>query len=130
MKYKTLAKICGGISFIPLAYMFLISYEGTNIGWIIFFVFMGFASLFHNLDQQRDEIILLRYIINRLKYGTTEEKNNASCQGEGILGEEAKKEIEEKYNLKSTQRISTQIKTNESEIQFIPKLPPKKDRED
>jgi len=97
MEYKTLAKICVGISFIPLAYMFLISYEGTNIGWIISFVFMGFASLFHNLDQQRDEIVLLRYIIHQIKNGSIEERNNASYQGEGVLGWEAKKEIEKKY---------------------------------
>lgn len=40
--------------------MLLISYEGTNFGWTVFFVFLAFAILFHTLDEQEKEIAALR----------------------------------------------------------------------
>ncbi len=59
MTYKTLSKICVGISGSSIVYMFLITYEGTNFGWTIFFVFLAFAILFHELDKQEEEISIL-----------------------------------------------------------------------
>lgn len=60
MTYKTLAKICAVISFLSIAYMYVITLEGTYFGWIVFFVFLAFAILFNALDEQENEIAILR----------------------------------------------------------------------
>ncbi len=60
MTYKILTKICASISFLSIVYMFLITYEGTNFGWTVFFVFLVFAILFHALDEKEEEIAILR----------------------------------------------------------------------
>ena len=60
MAYKTLAKICLAISGSSIAYMFLITYEGTNFGWTVFFVFLAFSILFHSLSEKEEEIAILR----------------------------------------------------------------------
>lgn len=40
--------------------MFLITHEGTNFGWTVFYVFLAFAILFGVLGEQEQEITILR----------------------------------------------------------------------
>ncbi len=54
MSYKTLSKICGAISVLSVVYM--ITYEGRYVGWIVFFVFLAFGILFNTLDEKQEEI--------------------------------------------------------------------------
>lgn len=60
MTYKTLTKICGAISFFSIAYMYVVTKEGTNFGWTVFFIFLAFAILFNALDEKEEEIAILR----------------------------------------------------------------------
>jgi len=61
MTYGKLSKICAIISLIPIAYGFLVLDEVTNFGWTMFFIFLGFAILFHELEKKDDEIEALRF---------------------------------------------------------------------
>ena len=60
MTYKTLSKICAVISGTSIVYMFLVTYEGTNFGWTVFFVFLGFSIVFSTLEEKEKEIEVLR----------------------------------------------------------------------
>ncbi len=53
MKYKTLAKACGAIVILDIAYMLYT--EGTNATWTIFFISLAFAIMLNTMDEKDKE---------------------------------------------------------------------------
>ncbi len=127
MTYKTLGKICLAISVSSIVYMFLITYEGTSLGWTVFFVFLAFAILFQSLDEQSEEIEILRSPKKGMEINQLSEIKRIQFLGSPFQSKQTEKPKEQKEE-----------KIEESEIQFIPTLypgmekkfrtPPKKDK--
>ena len=58
MRHNTLARICGGVVILDMAYMLYAG--GSNATWTIFFVFLAFSILLNAVDERDAEIEILR----------------------------------------------------------------------
>lgn len=96
MKYATLTKICASISFLSIIF-----FAKDESLWLIagFFVFLGFSVLFHRLEEENDEVKMLRYEMHNLVFGSAEEKEEAKSYAveKKLLLDWAKGEIIKKY---------------------------------